>query len=128
VVGDNNQINLQGFFGVPLKACSGCRNLKGGRYSLAMGINASGLIVGYSTYNSVLSTHAVMWVNGKILDLGTLPGGSQSSANAINASGQVVGGSNSSATQANAFVWSKAGACWIWGFCPRVSTVPPWPS
>src|ERR1700722_6789235 len=102
VVGDAEN-NLQGFFWSAAQGLRGLPHLQGGGYSVAMGISASGLIAGYSTYNEIESEHAVLWINGKIQDLGTLPGGDDSWANAINASGQVVGGSNSSRTQPKGF-------------------------
>jgi probable HAF family extracellular repeat protein len=118
VVGDV-ETDLQGFFWSPTQSIVGLPHLRGGRYTVAMGINASGLIVGNSTYNAIENTHAVMWTNGKIQDLGTLSGGTQSWANAINTSGQVVGGSNSSATQPNAFLWTKARGMLDLGVLPK---------
>ena len=106
VVGDV-ETNLQGFVWSPSHGMLGLPHLKGGRYSAAMGINATGLIAGYATYNEIESTHAVLWTSGGIRDLGTLPGGTESWAAAINVSGQVVGGSDSATTAPNAFLWSK---------------------
>ncbi len=106
VVGDN-EYNLQGFVWNSTQGMLGLPRLKGGRYSVAMGINATGLIAGYATYNAIESTHAVLWTYTGIQDLGTLPGGTQSWAAAINVSGQVVGGSNSATTEPNALLWSK---------------------
>jgi probable HAF family extracellular repeat protein len=106
VVGDV-ETNLQGFVWSPSKGMIGLPHLNGGRYSVAMGINATGLIAGYSTYNEIESTHAVLWTQAGVQDLGTLPGGTESWADAINASGQVVGGSDSATTAPNAFLWSK---------------------
>ena len=119
VVGDSNQTNLQGFFWSPTQGMLGLPHLKGGRYSFAAGINASGVIAGYSTYNSILSQHAVLWINGKIQDLGTLSGGDISWASAINDVGQVVGGSNSSLTQPNAFIWTKSRGMLDLGVLPK---------
>jgi probable HAF family extracellular repeat protein len=65
--------------------------------SFAAAINNFGLVAGYSEDGSTDSstgypvTHAVIWRNGKIKDLGTF-GGTQSSAMALNDLGQVVGG------------------------------------
>jgi probable HAF family extracellular repeat protein len=106
VVGDN-EYNLQGFIWNSTQGMLGLPRLKDGRYSVAMGINATGLIAGYATYNSIDSPHAVLWTYKGIQDLGTLPGGTQSWAAAINASAQVVGGSNSATTAPNAFLWSR---------------------
>lgn len=106
VVGDD-EYNLQGFVWTPGQGMLGLPHLKGGRYSVGMGINATGLIAGYATYNEIENTHAVLWTHSGIQDLGTLPGGTQSWADAINASAQVVGSSNSATTSPNAFLWSK---------------------
>jgi probable HAF family extracellular repeat protein len=106
VVGDV-EYNLQGFVWSPSHGMLGLPHLKGGRYSAAMGINATGLIAGYADYNSIESTHAVLWTHSGIQDLGTMPGGTESWAAAVNVSGQVVGASNSATTSPNAFLWSK---------------------
>jgi len=118
VVGDAEN-NLQAFFWSTAQGLRGLPHLQGGGYSVAMGINASGLIAGYSTYNELESEHAVLWINGRIQDLGTLPGGDDSWANAINASSQVVGASNSSKTQPNAFLWSKGKGMFDLGVLPK---------
>ena len=105
-------------------------SLPGGYSSYASSINARGEIVGASQNGQIdpltlyPENHAVLWKNG-ISDLGTL-GGNQSVANAINDRGQVVGAalnaipdalSNNfslaflfepAATQAHAFLWTKA--------------------
>ncbi len=106
IVGDV-ETNLQGVVWSPSHGMLGLPHLKGGRYSVAMGINATGLIAGYATYNEIESTPAVLWTYSGVQDLGTLPGGTESWAAAINVSGQVVGGSDSATTSPNAFLWSK---------------------
>jgi probable HAF family extracellular repeat protein len=69
----------------------------GGNFSHAVGINASGQIVGASTTApdqpelGVTGTHAVLWENGEPTDLGTLADGEISVAAAINADGDIVG-------------------------------------
>ena len=64
----------------------------GGASSSAYGINASGQVVGASTWTSLSDYgHAFLYSNGKMQDLGTLGGIYGSSAYGINASGQVVG-------------------------------------
>lgn len=62
--------------------------LSGGSNSIARGINDSGQVVGYSDNGS--ATHAVLYTNGVMYDLGTF-GGSYSAAYGINNSGQIVG-------------------------------------
>jgi probable HAF family extracellular repeat protein len=60
--------------------------------SQAMGLNDRGWVVGYSNYagSSVPSqTHAVVWVDGVMTDLGTL--GGNSVATDVNNAGQMVG-------------------------------------
>ena len=49
-------------------------------------------IVGTSQTQGGSTTHAVLWRNGAIIDLGTL-GGDNSNANGINDSSQIAGGS-----------------------------------
>ena len=53
-------------------------------------INNSGQVVGHSSMSDG-STHAFLYCNGEIIDLGTLPGDICSSAWGINDNGQVVG-------------------------------------
>ena len=70
----------------------------GGDTALAAAINNSSLIVGQSSNVSSTNApnfflHAVTWQNGKIQDLGTLPGGNHSIALGVNSKGDIVGGS-----------------------------------
>ena len=66
----------------------------GGPRSEALGINASGWVVGSSDIESVYGPrHAFLWRDGKMIDLGTLPGGFSSRASAVSPSGRVVGSS-----------------------------------
>jgi len=70
-----------------------------GLSSAAVAISANGLIAGFAQngeFDPLLpgfpELRAVLWQNGGITDLGTLPeGGYESAANAVNSSGQVVG-------------------------------------
>jgi probable HAF family extracellular repeat protein len=58
------------------------------------GINGSGLVVGDSNFGKDVS-HAAVFSNGSVTDLGTLKsGGNFSRANGINANGQVIGSSS----------------------------------
>jgi probable HAF family extracellular repeat protein len=73
--------------------------LPGGASSAAAWISANGLIAGASQNGETdplvpgaPEDRAVLWRNGKIIDLGTLPeGGYESGAEAVNSHGQVVG-------------------------------------
>jgi probable HAF family extracellular repeat protein len=56
----------------------------------ALSINDRGQIVGTSDLPGDTATHAVMWRDGKITDLGTLPGDYFSFAYGINDRGQVI--------------------------------------
>ncbi len=95
--------------------------LPGGDASTAAWISDTGLIAGQSR-NGVVDplvpgypeTHAVLWQNGRIIDLGTL-GGNESSAFSVNSRGQVVGVAVNTipdpfsflATQLRAFLWQN---------------------
>lgn len=74
----------------------------GGEDVAAYGLNDAGQVVGQS------GSHAYVWQNGVMTDLGT-PGGAWSTASGINNSGQVVGTANTAAGAVHAFLWS-AGA------------------
>jgi probable HAF family extracellular repeat protein len=77
--------------------------LPGGTGSSATDINNRGQVVGSSNTASGES-HAVLWEDGDITDLGTL-GGNQSVAWGINNRGQVVGQSTANFEQFHAFLW-----------------------
>ena len=98
--------------------------LPGGTNSQTDSISASGLIDGWSE-NGLIDPltglpegRAVLWTkDGKIIDLGTVPGGNESLATAVNSRGQVVGFSNNDVpdpfslvgfpTQTRAFLWQN---------------------
>jgi probable HAF family extracellular repeat protein len=67
--------------------------LKRGTTGAAAGINSSGLVAGWSTFQASPNPHAVLWRKGHAIDLGTLPEPDLDSsyASAINDQGQVVG-------------------------------------
>jgi probable HAF family extracellular repeat protein len=78
-----------------------------GNFSDAAGINDDGAVAGFSSIDNTQTNHAVVWIDGKARDLGTLPGGTDSLANAINDRGKVAGGSNSAGSGTHAFLWSE---------------------
>ncbi len=67
----------------------------GGSSAFAFGVNASGMVTGYSYVNSNGVYQAFIYKNGVLADLGTLTGGSISQAFAINDSAEAVGDSAS---------------------------------
>ena len=71
----------------------------------ALAINSAGQVVGASTVPNG-ETHAFLWDNGIMTDLGTL-GGNYSQGLGINDRGQVVGGSVTAGGQGHAFLWEK---------------------
>ena len=73
-------------------------------------INERGQVVGWTNTKSG-ATHAFLWQNGKMTDLGTL-GGKESAAPAsgpvaINDSGQVVGGAETKSGATHPFFWEN---------------------
>ena len=104
------QLAVVGFFWSPNHGLLKLPDLPGGNISHANGINAKGVIAGESTANveGYLLTHAVIWTNGKIQDLGTFTTLGQSWASAINTAGQVVGSANPLDSNQHAFLWTSA--------------------
>ncbi len=70
----------------------------------ASGINNNHQVLGGSD-NAAGYSHAVMWSNGTITDLGTL-GGTRSAAYAINDLGQVTGWAHTASEATHVFLWS----------------------
>jgi probable HAF family extracellular repeat protein len=76
----------------------------------AIGVNDSGLIVGYSNVKGLVATNfvATQWSStGAITNLGTLWGGASSAAFEINSSGEVAGDSFLASGQVNATSWTS---------------------
>jgi probable HAF family extracellular repeat protein len=76
----------------------------GGETSRAAAVSPAGQVVGESTTAAGVS-HAFLYENGKMKDLGAL--GGNSSANAINSLGQIVGGSTTPEGGCLPFVYSN---------------------
>jgi probable HAF family extracellular repeat protein len=77
-------------------------------FGVAQAINSSGVVAGYSDYNELLYTHAVLWIRGVVTELGTFAGGRLSEALGINDSSQVTGFSDSATNSPQAFLWSSS--------------------
>ncbi len=63
----------------------------GGSSSFGYAINNVGQVVGQAYTTNDAAAHAFLWSNGKMIDLGSLPGFTASTATSINDSGVVVG-------------------------------------
>ena len=84
----------------------------GGDNSEAIWLNEAGDVVGSADLAGPTGnqTHdAVLWRNGKIHDLGTVPGDPCSRGRGLNSRGQVVGGSSDCHNFLHAFVWEEDG-------------------
>lgn len=80
----------------------------GGSGGAAYGINERGQIVGNSATPGDQEGHATLWQHGKVIDLGTLPGGLYSSAKGINDAGDAVGSSRAAGSNADfATLWKN---------------------
>ena len=80
----------------------------GGTQTVALGVNDSGQVVGWSQ-DSANRTQAFVWANGTMTGIGFLPGGTTSVANAINESGHVTGYSYVSGTAYHGFLYASNG-------------------
>jgi probable HAF family extracellular repeat protein len=91
----------------------------GGKNCLVTGLSASGCVIG-AAHTSEGEQHAFLWKDGTLLDLGTLPGGTQSYANAINDREEIVGSAQIETGDFHAFCW-KNGVMTDLGLLPRGS-------
>jgi probable HAF family extracellular repeat protein len=64
-------------------------------------------VVGVSDLPGDTTSHAFQWQNGKMTDLGTLPGEVSTFGQGINDEGQVVGGSCDMNGNCRAFLWQN---------------------
>ena len=95
--------------------------LPGGWSSFSGWITDNGLISGIAENGSIdpvtgwPATDAAVWKNGKIVDVGTLPGGYEAGATAVNNVGQVVGfASNTITDQYSFFGWGTQTRAFLW--------------
>ncbi len=76
----------------------------------ANAINSAGLIVGSVTIESTGYPRAVLWKDGKVIDLGVLPGDTESAALDIDDAGRITGYSQrgtATGTRTRVFLWDK---------------------
>ncbi|MBK8753098.1 MAG: hypothetical protein IPL99_16370 [Candidatus Competibacteraceae bacterium] len=73
---------------------------------MALDINNIGQVVGYS-FNVSGDTHAFLYTNGIMKDLGTFPNRVSSVATGINDYGQIVGSSATAGGNGNAFLYDN---------------------
>jgi len=77
-------------------------------FGVAQAINSKGVVAGWSDYNVLEASLAVIWQHGAPTILGTLPGGTLSQAMGINDFDQVAGFSDSGSSEPHAFLWSRS--------------------
>jgi probable HAF family extracellular repeat protein len=76
----------------------------GGQTSIGVAINNAGLVVGYAQLSGG-EQRAFLYARGKMKNLGTLPGGTQSFAYDIDERGRVVGSSDAKDSPLRAFIF-----------------------
>jgi probable HAF family extracellular repeat protein len=83
----------------------------GGNYGTANVINEAGDVAGWATNTGDQALLAFFWKNGKMTNLGTLPGKVCSYAHQINSKDQVTGSSDDDCADGNshAFLWENGG-------------------
>ena len=101
-LGANSAVSMA----VVAAAATDLGTLRGGTFSEARAVNASGQVVGSSNNGEGVS-RAARWQQGVIRNLGTLPGTISSFGNGINTVGQIVGFSTSSLGAKRAFLWNQ---------------------
>lgn len=84
----------------------------GGSFSIALGINARGQVVGGNSVQSDYPYKALMWFRGAVTDL--VDFGGEATAWAVNDRGQVVGGGGPSG-----FLWERGKVTDLGAFFPR---------
>ena len=109
---DGNTVGDQAFLWTASTGTMTPLGTLGGWASQASGLNNSHQVVGWSHWTSVSphenEVHAVLWTNGGMFDLGTLPGATDSMATAISADGKVVGFSMFADESMHAFLWTPS--------------------
>lgn len=98
------------FLWSPTNGLKDLATLSGGNISGAIGINDSGVVVGYSNVGNEPATDyfAFQWTkSGGMVNLGTLPGGVSSAAFEINSSNVIAGDSFVSNGVVNAASWTN---------------------
>jgi len=94
-------------------------NRLGGTVSAANAINDAGWVMGSADFSGNTTSEAVLWLNGRMLKLGTLGGPNSSVAweGVKNNNGLIVGISDTSIVQPRGEIWS----CVLGGFFPSAS-------
>lgn len=81
-----------------------------GGFAQANAINSAGRIVGSATVKSTGFEHAVLWKDGKVIELGLLPGDTESAALDIDDAGRITGYSQrgtATGTRTRLFLWEN---------------------